>query len=674
MGEKAKVTAKKPEMKKSKTPQARKGDFNSPISSPIDHILFLQRTIGNQAVQRLFKSGVIQANLKIGQPGDIYEQEADRVADAVMRMQEPRLQRQEEEEEKEEEELIQTKPMSEQITPLVQRQVEEEEEEEEEEETIQAKETPGHVTGVTPEIESRITAIKGGGHPLPKSVRTFFEPQFGQNFSHVRIHTNPEVAETAMALNAQAFTIGQDVMFGAGQYAPETTAGKRILAHELTHVVQQNGNKVQGKFTIVNAEDKHEQDETQAHVYRQMEKKQETLHVKAEAAGVQRKEKEEKTLRGKTIVLKNIPWEPNYGLFENRVIIELQKSKYGLMIIYWMYPALMGESNLEKVTYRSLSPKGLAPETVTLRVDVRKGLEVGLPWQLSFSLLDFSVPKERGTERPEAALRKRVKLTFAGQEWDFGLLAAIDMIDNWTDAAISAIQNQRDLNKDQWIISFWSEALAGVNLPSPGRFRGVKKSLKDARKKIEEAYRPVFRDNPEWVENQLDFAEHHLKLAQIPFNSAYRVWSNYRKGVIKGAELGKRIIELTIVVITAPTGAPWEAALLSGVSEGALQFGKNIFLGDEINVVDIIQASATSHVASLISGKLRGLFDKSILKYGDEGLKLVNKLSTEQLKQGIQFSLDGVFNEFKGKRASTEEISKKLVDRAFSILAGMASP
>ena len=91
--------------------------------------MYLQRTIGNQAVQRLIKSGALQAKLKIGQPGDRYEQEADRVADAVMRMPEPGVQRQDEPEE-EEEETFQAKPLAGQITPLVQRQVEPEEEEE----------------------------------------------------------------------------------------------------------------------------------------------------------------------------------------------------------------------------------------------------------------------------------------------------------------------------------------------------------------------------------------------------------------------------------------------------------------------------------------------------------------------------------------------------------------
>lgn len=67
---------------------SRTGSYQ-PGSSPLAQILNLQRTIGNQAVQRLFKSGIIQAKLRIGQPGDVYEQEADRVAEQVMRMPEP---------------------------------------------------------------------------------------------------------------------------------------------------------------------------------------------------------------------------------------------------------------------------------------------------------------------------------------------------------------------------------------------------------------------------------------------------------------------------------------------------------------------------------------------------------------------------------------------------------
>ncbi|OEU63875.1 MAG: hypothetical protein BBJ57_04170 [Desulfobacterales bacterium PC51MH44] len=125
MAERITVNSKKPVIiKENLISHRRKTDFRS-NSSPVNRILYLQRTIGNQAVQRLIKSGALQAKLKIGQPGDVYEQEANRVADEVMRMPEPGVQRQVEVEEEEEEEPIQTE-----LNGSIQRQPEEEEEEE----------------------------------------------------------------------------------------------------------------------------------------------------------------------------------------------------------------------------------------------------------------------------------------------------------------------------------------------------------------------------------------------------------------------------------------------------------------------------------------------------------------------------------------------------------------
>jgi len=264
MSERAKVTAKKPGEKRDNiASREQKTESSKSQNSPIEHILFLEQTIGNHAVERLFKSGIIQAKLKIGKPGDIYEQEADRVADAVMRMPEPQVRRQAEEEE----ELIQPKPLAEHITPLVQRQVEEEEEEEEEklqakelpgqtpsvtaneglrrqpeeeeEEMLQAKDLPGQTSEVTPNLETRINAIRGGGQPLPVSTRAFFERQFGYDFSRVRIHTDSNAAEMARGLNARAFTIRKDIYLGLGQYKPGTSLGKKLFAHELAHTIQQ---------------------------------------------------------------------------------------------------------------------------------------------------------------------------------------------------------------------------------------------------------------------------------------------------------------------------------------------------------------------------------------------------------------------------------------------------
>jgi hypothetical protein len=151
----------------------------------------------------------------------MYEQEVDRVADAVMRMPEPEMQRQVEPEE-EEEEILQTKPLVDQITPLVQRQVEEEEEEEE---MLQAKSREDTTFEVTNDLESQINAIKGGGRPLAESERAYFEPRFGADFSQVKVHTGAQAAESAGAVNAKAYTLGQDVVFGTARYAPKTNEG-----------------------------------------------------------------------------------------------------------------------------------------------------------------------------------------------------------------------------------------------------------------------------------------------------------------------------------------------------------------------------------------------------------------------------------------------------------------
>ena len=87
--EKIQLSAKNSKAKEKLASTTKKTESSQSISSPVDQVIYLQRTIGNQAVQRLIKSGTLQAKLKIGRPGDKYEHEADRVADAVMRMPEP---------------------------------------------------------------------------------------------------------------------------------------------------------------------------------------------------------------------------------------------------------------------------------------------------------------------------------------------------------------------------------------------------------------------------------------------------------------------------------------------------------------------------------------------------------------------------------------------------------
>jgi Domain of unknown function (DUF4157) len=84
-----------------------------------------------------------------------------------------------------------------------------------------------------------VDSFRGGGQPLPGSVRSFFEPRFGRDFSDVRVHFDSRANEAASAVQARAFTLGRDVVFDTGQYAPQTEEGQRLLAHELAHVAQQ---------------------------------------------------------------------------------------------------------------------------------------------------------------------------------------------------------------------------------------------------------------------------------------------------------------------------------------------------------------------------------------------------------------------------------------------------
>ncbi len=105
--------------------------------------------------------------------------------------------------------------------------------------------------------------LSSSGQPLDAGTRAFMEPRFGHDFSQVRVHTDARAAESARAVNALAYTVGSDVVFGAGQYAPMTMVGKRLMAHELTHVVQQRSDALQSKLTVGETGDAYEQEADQ---------------------------------------------------------------------------------------------------------------------------------------------------------------------------------------------------------------------------------------------------------------------------------------------------------------------------------------------------------------------------------------------------------------------------
>lgn len=186
----------------------------------------LQQRFGNRGTNTLATQVVARSNSGVGsvhggvasgqftlsQPGDAQEREADAVADKVMRMAQP------------------SKPSSGAPPPASASLL-----------GVQRKEQVADDFLITPSVSSDIRALQGGGTPLPASSRAFFEPRFGADFGDVRIHTDAHAASTARSINARAFTVGRDIAFGAGEFSPESQAGRQLLAHELTHVVQQSG-------------------------------------------------------------------------------------------------------------------------------------------------------------------------------------------------------------------------------------------------------------------------------------------------------------------------------------------------------------------------------------------------------------------------------------------------
>lgn len=198
-------------------------------------------------------ASTIQTKLTVGKPNDKYEQEADRVADQVVNQtpaQAPALQKKcaacEHEEkaqmkpliQKMEEEELQTKLFP-NIMSMTERNVQKKEEDEEIQPKTEGSRQDNHASQ---QVESTVNATRGQGALMAKSVQSEMESGIGADFSGVRIHTDSKAINMSKELGARAFTTGKDIYFNSGQYQPETKPGKQLLAHELTHVVQQSPN------------------------------------------------------------------------------------------------------------------------------------------------------------------------------------------------------------------------------------------------------------------------------------------------------------------------------------------------------------------------------------------------------------------------------------------------
>jgi Domain of unknown function (DUF4157) len=196
----------------------------------------------------------IQAKLTVGAPGDQYEQEADRVADRVVSMPNPSTtvaQRSEQIEDN-----AQMKPEIQRAAP----------EEEEAQRNPEIQRQAGKIQA-SEDLESTLHSQKGQGNPLSGQVQSYMEPRFGADFSGVRVHTGPAAVQMNQQLHSQAFAHGGDVFFNSGKYDPDSNSGRHLLAHELTHVVQQ-GSAAQRKPEIQRAASEEEEAQMKPEIQR----------------------------------------------------------------------------------------------------------------------------------------------------------------------------------------------------------------------------------------------------------------------------------------------------------------------------------------------------------------------------------------------------------------------
>jgi hypothetical protein len=180
-----------------------------------------------------------QAKLTINQPGDAYEQEADKVArEVVGTINQPAQQNiQREEIPEEEEENLQMKPLE---TNILQREEIPEEDEDLQMKSIVQRQSSKEMTA-TPDLETSIQKARGSGQSLPNNVKEPMENAFGTDFSQVNIHTDTQSHQLNESIQARAFTTGNDIFFREGAFNPTSHDGQELIAHELTHVVQQGG-------------------------------------------------------------------------------------------------------------------------------------------------------------------------------------------------------------------------------------------------------------------------------------------------------------------------------------------------------------------------------------------------------------------------------------------------
>ena len=551
----------------------------------------LQKNYGNSNIQRM-----IQAKLKIGQPNDKYEQEADRVAERVMQIPEPQTHWQsEEEKEKEEEEILQTKTV------------------------------PGQAPEVTRDLESRIHALRGAGQPLQESVRAFFEQRFGRDFTQVRIHADARAAELSRSLNAKALTMGKDILFGPGQYSPETPTGRKLLAHELTHVVQQTG--IQKKSLLEN------------HIQR--------MQVQLIPAIGE---------SDRSVILE-IQWSTaGYRDFQDRVEKEVQKS---LKVPSDWLPQLMHESNLGDVYVVLNEEKPLRPEGEMIEIEASFRAEeaMGESW-LYFQVAAVPVTGKAG----EAVAEKEKKIsakkpqqvymfTFGGKEYylmENEFKAQQEKIHQTIRYACSTLKKYVDIESESHMrfaeevhgwIGWVADRFGGKELPPMDIWWSAQNALIEAHLAL--IWFSV-ADKPDKAAEWLAKYAKNIEKAERLYNQAHKEWCEYRYATIEGAGFAVTLLDgvktfsfATVAVLGTIYLLPAGVAILGKGLAGRAVLSAAVNTG-----VKLIEELSTRLSQAAYGEKFN--FGEMLNNLGVEALaSFAGELSTGVLKRGF---LKLVFN------------------------------
>ncbi len=221
-------------------------------SSEKNDTAFFSKT-NNNPIQAKEEGAFFQTKLTVGEPNDQYEKEADAVANTVVDSSSTTPVIQEKEISSIQRTSLATPQEDEKLATAEQRterdkliqEKSDASENEEEMSAVQRKATTNSPKTASTALSNKIEQKKGKGTKLPDQTQTKMEHSFGRKLDDVSIHTDQDANKMNQELGAQAFTTGKDIYFNAGKFRPETSEGQRLIAHELTHVVQQNKDTVQ---------------------------------------------------------------------------------------------------------------------------------------------------------------------------------------------------------------------------------------------------------------------------------------------------------------------------------------------------------------------------------------------------------------------------------------------